>query len=90
MRERNVTRAAARLSLTQPAVSHALARLRMVYDDPLFIRSAGGVRPTSRAEALWFEVEQPLKELRRAFAPGTFDPASDEFTVSIAVNDMIT
>lgn len=89
MRERNVTRAAACLSLTQPAVSHALARLRMVYDDPLFIRSAGGVRPTRRAEELWLEVQQPLKQLRRAIAPGIFDPSSDEFSVSIAVNDMI-
>lgn len=90
MRERNVTRAAARLSLTQPAVSHALARLRMVYDDPLFIRSAGGVRPTRRAEELWLEVRQPLNQLRRAISPGTFDPATAEFAVSIAVNDMIT
>ena len=90
MRERNVTRAAARLSLTQPAVSHALARLRLVFDDPLFVRAAGGVRPTRRAEELWVEVQQPLNALRHAISPGTFDAASAEFAVSIAVNDMIT
>ncbi|CAN5634937.1 LysR family transcriptional regulator [soil metagenome] len=90
MRERNVTRAAVRLSLTQPAVSHALARLRILFGDPLFIRSPGGVRPTRRAEELWLEVQQPMNQLRRAISPGTFDPAAAEFSVSIAVNDMIT
>lgn len=90
MRERNVTRAAERLSLTQPAVSHALARLRLVFDDPLFVRTAGGVRPTRRAEELWLEVQQPLNSLRRAISPSSIDPATAEFAVSIAVNDMIT
>lgn len=90
MRERNVTRAASRLSLTQPAVSHALARLRLAYDDPLFVRAAGGVRPTRKAEQLWLEIQQPLNQLRRAMSPGQFDPATAEFAVSIAVNDMIT
>ena len=46
--ERNVTRAAARLFLTQSAASHALARLKDVLDDPLFIRIPSGLQPTAR------------------------------------------
>jgi DNA-binding transcriptional LysR family regulator len=90
MRERNVTRAADRLALTQPAVSHALARLRLVFKDPLFLRAPGGVKPTRRAEQLWVEVQEALDTLRKAVQPDRFDPSSAEFTVSLAVNDMIT
>jgi DNA-binding transcriptional LysR family regulator len=50
--ERNVTRAAARLFLTQSAVSHALARLREVLGDPLFVRIPSGLLPTERAHQL--------------------------------------
>ncbi len=50
--ERSVTRAAARLALTQPAVSGMLNRLRDYFDDPLFIRAPHGMVPTTRAEAL--------------------------------------
>ena len=48
----SVSRAAERLSLTQPAVSHGLTRLRLLVKDPLFMRAPGGVRPTPRAVAL--------------------------------------
>ncbi len=89
MRERNVTRAAERLALTQPAVSHALARLRQGYGDPLFVRTADGVRPTPRAEGLWREVSGALEALRRAVAPDSFDAASASFGISLAINDML-
>lgn len=49
MTEGNVTRAARKLSLTQPTVSNALRRLRETFDDPLFVRSGAGVNPTRRA-----------------------------------------
>ena len=52
MEERNVTRAAERLGITQPALSNALARLRDVLQDPLFIRERYGMQPTQKAEAL--------------------------------------
>jgi DNA-binding transcriptional LysR family regulator len=52
MRERSVSRAAARLFLSQPAVSASLNRLREVFDDPLFTRTGHGVTPTPRAQAL--------------------------------------
>lgn len=89
MRERSVTRAALRLSLSQPAVSHALARLRLLFADPLFVKTSGGVRPTRRAEELWCQVQAPLEKLRRAVEPSRFDPATAELTVSLAVNDML-
>ncbi|MFN3628027.1 MAG: LysR family transcriptional regulator, partial [Parvibaculum sp.] len=49
MAEGSITRAAARLGMTQPALSNALTRLRRQMDDPLFIRSADGMEPTERA-----------------------------------------
>jgi DNA-binding transcriptional LysR family regulator len=50
--ERNVTRAARRLGLTQPATSHALNRLRALFSDPLLVRGTGGMIPTPLAEQL--------------------------------------
>ena len=52
LRARSTTAAARRLGRTQSAVSHALARLRALFGDPLFLRSGGALRPTARAEAL--------------------------------------
>lgn len=52
LRERQVTRAARRLGLTQSAMSHALRRLRAVFADPLFVRTPRGVLPTPRAAQL--------------------------------------
>ena len=89
MRERNVTRAALSLSLSQPAVSHAITRLRLLFRDPLFLRAAGGVRPTRRAEELWLEIREPLAALRRVIVPAEFEPATAKLSVSLAVNDML-
>ncbi|WP_461536010.1 LysR family transcriptional regulator [Spongorhabdus nitratireducens] len=50
LEERNVTRAAGRLNLTQPAISRNLARLRQLFNDPLFTRTPKGLAPTPRAE----------------------------------------
>ena len=52
MREGNTTAAGARLGLTQPAMSHALARLRLLFGDPLFVRHASGMEPTARAQEI--------------------------------------
>jgi hypothetical protein len=51
--ERSVTRAAGRLSVTQPTVSGMLQRLRLAFSDQLFIRSSHGILPTPRAEVPW-------------------------------------
>ena len=63
LRERNVSRAAARLFLSQPAVSASLNKLRQVFGDPLFTRTAHGVVPTARALALAPQVQKVLAEL---------------------------
>ncbi|MFG6667668.1 LysR family transcriptional regulator [Halomonas sp. HNIBRBA4712] len=69
MRERHVTRAAQKLHLSQPAISHALRRLREALDDPLFVRTDQGMQPTPRAEALLPAVVQALGLLEEGLAP---------------------
>jgi DNA-binding transcriptional LysR family regulator len=75
MAERNLTRAAQRLSMTQPAVSNALRRLRDLLGDELVQRAGYGVEPTPRALMLWPSVRDALHQLREALAPGDFNPA---------------
>ena len=60
-RHGNATLAARELGLTQPAVSHAIRRLRNVYGDPLFIRSKGGMQPTIKADQIAPSVQNALK-----------------------------
>lgn len=87
MDERSVTRAAVRLALTQPAVSGMLTRLREAFNDPLFVRSARGVVPTARAEALAPAVRQVLVEVAAMLQPLSFDPATATLTLSVAATD---
>src|SRR5271165_5663481 len=76
MQERNVTRAAERLGLSQPAVSSALARLRGNLGDALLVRSGHGMRPTPRAEQLAGSISQALDLIQTALALGSsFEPA---------------
>ncbi len=87
-RERNLTRAAQLLALSQSAVSHSLARLRERMDDPLFVRQGRGVVPTPRAEQLAPGVQNALARLEEAMRPGAaFDPARDLRRVTLAVPD---
>jgi DNA-binding transcriptional LysR family regulator len=87
MAEGSLTRAAATLAMTQPAVSHALKRLREHLGEDLFERVAHGVRPTPRAEALWPAVRDALAALRQSVAPGDFDSAKDEVQFHLAMAD---
>ena len=87
MAERSMTRAAERLSMTQPAVSHALKRLREALGEDLFVRQAFGMKPTSRAEGLWPEVRSALTRLRVALDPGDYQPTSEEYTFRLAMAD---
>ena len=64
MSEQNLTRAAGRLAMTQPAVSNAIRRLRDALNDELLVRTAHGVKPTPRAESLWPAVRRALAEGR--------------------------
>lgn len=86
MVERNVTRAATRLAMSQPAVSNALRRLRESIGEDLFVPGSTGVAPTPHAAALWPAVRQALTGLREVFDPQAFDPAQDErsFTLTMA------
>lgn len=85
--ERSVTRAAARLSLTQPAVSGMLNRLRDYFEDPLFIRAPHGIVPTARAQALAAPVKRILAEIDLLLQPVTFDPLTARLTFTIAATD---
>lgn len=88
--EQNVTRAAARLHLSQPAVSAQLARLRQLFDDPLLLPVQRGMLPTARAEALREPLRSALDALRATLAlHREFDPARAELTVSVACTDFL-
>src|SRR6478735_3139980 len=88
MTEQNLTRAAGRLAMTQPAVSNALRRLREALGDELLIRTAHGVNPTPRAEQLWPAVRRALSELEEAIVPEqSFDIATAQTTFRMAMAD---
>ena len=87
MAERNLTRAARNLALTQPAVSNALRRLREVLGDDLVRRSGAGVEPTARALALWPAVRDSLQQLQHTLAPNEFDAAVADTTFVLAMAD---
>src|SRR4051812_46933836 len=76
--EGSVTRAGARLGLTQSAVSHALNRLRYGLDDELFVRGPSGMQPTARAAETAPRVRRGRGQLPPALAPATFDPADSD------------
>jgi len=85
--ERSVTRAARRLSLTQPAVSGMLMRLRESFDDPLFVRTQRGIAPTLRAQELAGPLKELLSGIETMLLPRAFDPATARMTLNIASTD---
>lgn len=86
--ERSVSRAAARLFLSQPAVSATLNRLRDTFGDPLFTRTAHGMEPTARAMALAPQVEKVLAGIAVLLEPAqAFDPASSDRIFRITGSD---
>jgi DNA-binding transcriptional LysR family regulator len=87
MTEQNLTRAAGRLAMTQPAVSNAIRRLRDALNDELLVRTAHGVKPTPRAESLWPAVRRALAELQDAVAPSAFDVSTATATFRLAMAD---
>ncbi|VEI47597.1 LysR family transcriptional regulator [Actinobacillus equuli] len=87
LQERNVTKAAQRLSVTQPAMSAMLNRLRDSFGDPLFVRVQHGIEPTARALALMPSVKTILAEVNRMLRPVEFDPQTAEMTINIASTD---
>ena len=87
MAERSLTRAARHLSLTQPAVSNALRRLRDTLGDDLVVRHGQGMAPTPRALALWPTVREALRQLEASLAPSSFEPATANTTFVLAMAD---
>jgi DNA-binding transcriptional LysR family regulator len=85
--ERNITRAASRLLLSQPAVSRALARLREMFHDDLLIRTPSGYQPTRKGQRLLEDLATMLPRLDRFMAGGDFDPATEDATFRIAATD---
>lgn len=86
--EHNVTRAAERLSLSQPSVSVHLAKLRDIFGDPLLLPGPRGMRPTARADELREPLREALEALERAVAPASpFDPALATHTWKVAATD---
>ncbi|MDT0269923.1 LysR family transcriptional regulator [Streptomyces sp. DSM 44915] len=88
MRERNVTRTAEQLHMSQAAVSAALGRLRKLFDDPLFTRAPGGMAPTARAHRLHAPVRRGLDSLKIAIAgEPAFDPARSGTVFRLGMSD---
>lgn len=87
MVERNVTRAAARLSMSQPAVSNALRRLREATGEDLFVPGSSGVTPTAHAESLWPAVRVAMAGLREVFDPQAFDPRHNARSFTLVMAD---
>src|ERR1700694_1267491 len=87
MRDRSVTRAGHRLGLSQPAMSHALTRLRHMLKDELFVRSPNGMVPTPRAEELATPIRMALDGLQQSLEPVQFEPSKATATFRIAVDN---
>lgn len=87
MDERNVTKAAERLAVSQPAVSATLNRLRDALGDPLFVRTQRGVAPTARALELSAPIKRVLADIEALLLPATLDLATAAFTVTLSATD---
>ena len=87
MTERNLTKAALKLSITQPAVSNALRRFREAMGDELIKRKGQDMVPTPRALALWPAVREALRQLQEVMTPSVFVPAEADTTFVLAMAD---
>ena len=88
MRLRKATLAAEEMGLSQPAISHALGRLRRLYDDPLFLRKSHGLEPTALARELEPKIRRIVRLMFETLhEPKEFDPASSDMTARIAAYD---
>lgn len=88
--ERSVSRAAEKMFISQPAMSHVLRRLRSQLDDPILVRTSSGMTPTPRAQALLEPASAVLKEIERIVRmPEAFSPATSSRRFSIATSDYV-
>jgi len=87
--EGSVTRAAQRLSMSQPAVSNALSRLRYIMKDELFIKVSGGFSPTERAHEIWPDLQQAMEQIRSIALPLDFQASQTNLTFNVAITDTL-
>ncbi|WP_457587089.1 LysR family transcriptional regulator [Ensifer canadensis] len=85
--ERHVSRTAVRLNKSQPAISHALARLRHLFDDPLLVRHGGRLEPTLRALEIAPQLSEAIGRMRSLLAPAGFDPTTERHVFRLAMSD---
>lgn len=89
MQERNVTRAAKRLYVTQPAISHKLQRLRELMGDPLLVRGPNGLTPTPKALEMIGPIEAAIAQLVSTIDPTPFDPSKARGVIKIQMSDSL-
>jgi len=89
IQERNVTRAAGAMGVTQSAMSNSLAQLRLLFEDPLFRRSPRGIEPTPRALELAEPIRRGLASFDRALRKRSFDPRTESRTFVLATSDYV-
>jgi len=88
LREKNVTRAANQLNITQPAMSNGLKRLRTLFNDPILVRTSDGMVPTERSQALGPVIRKILLELEEALqSEDNFNPATSERVFRLMASD---
>lgn len=85
MQEQNITRAAQSLGMSQPAVSNAVARLKVMFNDELFVRYGRGIQPTARAFQLFGSVRQALQLVQNELPGSGFEPVSSERVFTLCV-----
>ncbi|KJY85442.1 transcriptional regulator [Vibrio galatheae] len=85
MQEQNITRAAHNLGMSQPAVSNAVARLKVMFNDELFMRQGRGIQPTQRARQLFGPVRQALQLIRNELPSSVFSPETSTRLFKLAI-----
>lgn len=88
MREGSMTRTAEQLAMTQPAVSNAVARMRVAWNDPLFVKQGRGIVPTPHARVMWDRARPHLDDLRAMANPEPFDAANARRSFRISTDDL--
>ena len=89
MAEGSITRAADRLSMSQPAVSNTVAKMRAIWNDEIFIKKGRNIQPTLFATNLWAKIQSPLFELSNAIDPVVFDPTTSTRTFYVGAADVL-
>ncbi|SJL85261.1 transcriptional regulator LeuO [Vibrio palustris] len=85
MQEQNITRAAQNLNMSQPAVSNAVSRLKVMFNDELFMRQGRGIQPTQRARQLFGPIRQALQLIRNELPSSVFAPETSTRLFKLAI-----